>query len=1016
MWIISYTFIVVMALVTAAAAAALEQSEIEALLDIKKGFLKDPSGKLISSWDSKFVANDGCPENWYGIICDAGHVTSLSINDLGLVGEFSFNAASSLRMLSNLTLSNNQLTGSVDNIGSFQSLQVLDLSGNLFHGALPDQLKGLRNLRVINLSWNRFEGEIPLLDLMESLEHLDLMGNQFTSDIMRVLAQLGSVKYVDLSSNFFTGSVDLALGNSTFVSTITYLNISSNQLTGELFAHDGMPYFDSLEVFDASNNQLTGTVPSFNFVVSLKVLRLGNNHLSGSLPEGVLQESSMVLSELDLSHNQLEGPVEIITSSTLKYLNLSSNRLSGFLPLKVGHCAIVDLSNNQLSGNISRMQSWGNYVEVIDLSSNLLRGTLPNETSQFLRLSSIRISNNSVAGVLPPVLGTYPELKVIDLSHNQLNGGLDLSLFTLTKLVDLNLSGNELSGPLLPATLDTLPYMDFSLVFLDLSSNSFNGSIPNGLNKFRNLIYLNFSRNQFIGGIPEDLPDKLEGLDLTFNDLSGTIPENLRNFLDSSFHPGNPHLMSPYPHSSPKNIPEIDTRNKSHLKSVIRAALIAGVAAVSVFTILFCTIILYRSRRRKHLTSNASKDELSGTEQGNIHILNPSIIQKNTDSSVSSPKLPVRVPSPSQLKPASDVATNSVSPQTSHSSGHLKTVNKDDQITSPLSIVSSSNPSPKSKREPENRGPLKGSSPDKLLGDLQLFDSSLTFTAEDLSLAPADMVEKGCHGMLYRAVLPSGRVLAVKWLREGIAKSKKEFAREAKKLGSIKHPNLVSLQGYYWGPNEHEKILISYFIDAPSLAHYLQETESKSIPHLSLDHRLKIAADIARCLDYLHSERAIPHGNLKATNILLELPNFTALLTDYSLHRIMTSVGTSDQILTSAALGYIPPEFLSSSKPSPSLKSDVYAFGIILLELVTGKCSGEIVSSDPGVVDLPLWVSTLAQENRIAECYDRLLEHTAGQNGNALEGLLAVAMTCVLPASERPDMRTVFEDISALSS
>jgi Leucine-rich repeat (LRR) protein len=78
-------------------------------------------------------------------------------------------------------------------------------------------------------------------------------------------------------------------------------------LVGELFVHDGMPYLDNLEVFDASNNQLVGHIPSFTFVVSLRILRLACNQLTGSLPEALLKESSMVLSELDLSQNKLEG-------------------------------------------------------------------------------------------------------------------------------------------------------------------------------------------------------------------------------------------------------------------------------------------------------------------------------------------------------------------------------------------------------------------------------------------------------------------------------------------------------------------------------------------------------------------------------------------------------------------------------------------------------------------------------------------------------------------------------------
>lgn len=194
------------------------------------------------------------------------------------------------------------------------------------------------------------------------------------------------------------------------------------------------------------------------------------------------------------------------------------------------------------------------------------------------------------------------------------------------------------------------------------------------------------------------------------------------------------------------------------------------------------------------------------------------------------------------------------------------------------------------------------------------------------------------------------------------------------------------------------------------------EVEPRKLSPLSLGERLQVAVDVAQCLNFLHNEKAIPHGNLKSTNILLETPNLNVLLTDYSLHRILTPAGTAEQVLNAGALGYLPPEFASLSKPSPSLKSDVYAFGVILLELLTGKSSGEIVSGIPGVVDLTDWVRLLARENRSVECFDRLIldrskvEHPP----RVLDHMLDVALRCILPASERPDMKTVFEDLSGV--
>jgi serine/threonine protein kinase len=194
------------------------------------------------------------------------------------------------------------------------------------------------------------------------------------------------------------------------------------------------------------------------------------------------------------------------------------------------------------------------------------------------------------------------------------------------------------------------------------------------------------------------------------------------------------------------------------------------------------------------------------------------------------------------------------------------------------------------------------------------------------------------------------------------------------------------------------------------------EVEPRKLSPLSLGERLRVAVDVAQCVNYLHNEKAIPHGNLKSTNILLETPNLNVLLTDYSLHRILTPAGTAEQVLNAGALGYRPPEFASSTKPCPSLKSDVYAFGVIMLELLTGKSSGEIVSGIPGVVDLTDWVRLLAGENRSRECFDRFIldRHRVEHPPRVLDHMLQVALRCILPADERPDMKTVFEDLSRI--
>ncbi|XP_071707414.1 LRR receptor-like serine/threonine-protein kinase GHR1 [Rutidosis leptorrhynchoides] len=877
-------------------------------------------------------------------------------------------------MLRNLSISSNSFEGIISNeIGSIASLEFLDISSNLFHGPLPITVTDIKGLVHLNLSLNYLEGTVPsTFGNLKQLNYLDLHCNNFSGNVMDLLSILGSVVYVDLSSNGFIGTLDLGLGSDKFVSSINYLNVSHNNLGGNLLSHDGLPYFDNLEAFDASDNQFVGTVPSFNFMVSLRILRLGSNKLTGSLPEALLQGSSMILSELDLSLNELIGPVDSISSTTLRSLNLSSNKLTGILPLIIGHCSIIDLSNNLLTGNLSRIQGWGNYVEEINLSSNLLTGSFPIQTSQFLRLTSFKISNNSVNGALDSILATYPELKIIDFSHNQFTGELLPSLFNSTRLSYLNMSYNNFNG--------TIPIEEnkslVNLEFLDLSHNSLTGHLPKEIGNYQNLVLLDLSNNRLEGVIPDNLPVSLKVLNMTYNNFTGIVPENLKNFHDSAFHPGNSLLSFPYSSSSSENVPNIYSGRGSKKRSYFKPALIAGLIGGFCSLALLTFIVCYKTQKSQRESQQKSQRE-------------PSSVLATSEES----KKDVSFQKDLGAKRKAEEAFSS------SSSKHHEQV-------------------PPGSFEELPPGTVEVCSPDKLIGELHLFQSSVAFSAHELSSAPAEMIGRSCHGTLYKAVLQSGNVLAVKWLKEGIAKGKKDFAREVTKLGSIKHPNLVSLQGYYWGPREYEKMLISSYIDAPCLSLYLNEVDASNLPVLNVEDRYKIAVDIARCLSYLHNERAIPHGNLKSTNILLEPPTMkNPLLTDYSLHRLMTSSGTAEQVLTAGALGYRPPEFCSSSKPCPSLKSDVYAFGVILLELLTGKCSAEMILGSNGeAVDLTEWVRLLCIENRCIECVNQQIMNDSDDMVNVAEKMVQVALKCILPADERPDMKSVMEDLTQLTN
>lgn len=494
---------------------------------------------------------------------------------------------------------------------------------------------------------------------------------------------------------------------------------------------------------------------------------------------------------------------------------------------------MVDFSNNFLNGNFSTVETWGDYIEFIDLSSNSLTGTtMATESVTFLRLSSLKVSNNSLTGELPFALGTFPELSFIDLSSNNLHGSLPSSLFTSFRLAHLDLSRNSFTGQIPLSILNkdatllsskamsmltqnsSLTYLDLSgnfltgplpqdfnalsaLKYLNISKNNISGQIPQQVSELHGLEYLNMSGNHFEGIIPENLPaDQITGFDVSYNNLSGIVPENLLRFPNSSFHPGNSLLVFPHGYSS---LSMTSTSTHAHnMKPLIRNLMIVGiVGAICVMFILFVMIFAYykvsserRTAKKKHANKQTSSPQ---TQTRSLDV------QKNLD-----------VPQNNSISSPENCVVSSAGPPLQHESENIMMPT----LESKGQLLANATKNP-------HMPVLRVCSPDKLAGDLHLFDNLFTFTAEELSRSPAEIIGRSCHGTSYKTTLDGDHVVTVKWLREGISKGKKDFAREAKKLGNIRHPNLVSLKGFYWGPRDHERFIISEYIISISLTSHL---------------------------------------------------------------------------------------------------------------------------------------------------------------------------------------------------
>ncbi|KAD4981767.1 hypothetical protein R6Q59_001493 [Mikania micrantha] len=1042
------------------AMSQLPSQDILALLEFKKGIKHDPTGFVLSSWNEESIDFNGCPSSWNGIMCNGGNVAGVVLDHLSLSADVDLDVFANLTKLVKLSISNNSISGKFprklgemlefldvsDNlfnsslpseIGEVVSLKNLSLAGNNFSGPIPDWVSGLSSIQSLDLSRNSFSGPIPsTFTVLNNLVYLNLSVNGFTKNIPKGFQDMGVLEVVDLHGNMLTGDFDpqfLLLTTATHVDfsgnllttsssqngkflagiseTVNYLNLSRNRLTGSLVSGGVAQMFGSLVVLDLSYNQLSGELPSFNFAYDLQVLKLSNNHFSGFIPNDLLKGDSLVLTELDLSGNNFTGSISMIMPTSLQVLNLSGNGLTGELPLVTGGCVVLDLSMNNFEGNLTKMVKWGN-LEFLDLSQNRLAGPFPEVTAQFLRLNHLNLSHNSLDSAIPKVITQFPRLTVLDLGFNRFDGPFPNGLISMPTLQQIHLQSNKLSGriDLFPSSfvsnVSNIRVLDVSdnqldgdlpdgfnsltgLEFLDFSGNNFTGSLPLSLAGLTDLVSLDVSQNHFTGPLPNNLTDGLTSFNASYNDLSGVVPENLRKFPESSFFPGNSNLQFPNPPAGPNT--RGSSSKKKPIKTVFKVLVIVACVIAVVILILLAVFIHYmRISRRPPSNEVAKKDRhhqpATTTGSGTVVSAGDIVTSRKGSSSetITAEKLGGGV-------------VPSFSP--SKTSGFSYSPDSGDSYTV------------------ENLSRLDVRSPDRLAGELYFLDDTVSFTPEELSRAPAEVLGRSSHGTSYRTTLDNGLSLTVKWLREGVAKQRKDFAKEAKKFANIRHPNVVGLRGYYWGPTQYEKLILSDFISPGSLASFLYDRPGRKGPPLTWVQRLKIAVDIARGLNYLHFDRAIPHGNLKSTNILLDGPDLNARVADYCLHRLMTQAGTIEQILDAGVLGYRAPELAASKRPVPSFKSDIYAFGVILLELLTGKCAGDVVSSeDGGGVDLNDWVRLKVTEGHGSDCFDAILITEMGTPAadKGMKEVLGIALRCIRPLSDRPGIKTVYEDLSSI--
>ncbi|KAJ7519511.1 hypothetical protein O6H91_20G042300 [Diphasiastrum complanatum] len=292
--------------------------------------------------------------------------------------------------------------------------------------------------------------------------------------------------------------------------------------------------------------------------------------------------------------------------------------------------------------------------------------------------------------------------------------------------------------------------------------------------------------------------------------------------------------------------------------------------------------------------------------------------------------------------------------------------------------------------------------PPEISGSVTLNFAEITKITNNFS--NSHIIGHGGFGVVYKGQLRDGRVVAIKRGKKEARESRvdKEFQNELTMLSSVEHINLVRLIGFF--ENERERILLVEYVSNGNLREHLDGQYGVT---LDLATRLDIAIDVAHALTYLHmyADKPIIHRDIKSSNILLT-DTFRAKVADFGFSRTGPTEGEETHISTKVkgTAGYLDPEYLQTYHITP--KSDVYSYGVLLVEIISGRRPIEVVRPSRERITIR-WAYDKMIEGKVVEILDSKLELTRAAS-IVTERITELAFQCLAPTKkDRPTMQEV---------
>ncbi|XP_044497580.1 pollen receptor-like kinase 3 [Mangifera indica] len=608
--------------------------------------------------------------------------------------------------------------------------------------------------------------------------------------------------------------------------------------------------------------------------------------------------------------------------------------------------------------NADRLESWHHDKPPCNESEEQWKGVVCFEGS----VTGIQINNLGLGGLINiDALVELPSLRTISIVNNSFSGQLP-EFNRLSNLRAIYLSMNQFSGEI---PTDYFGKMG-GLRKVWLSDNNFTGPIPTSLFQLPHITELHLEKNQFNWTIPSFELPSLTQLDLSNNKLEGEIPNSLRKFNASSFS-GNPGLCGkklgvecnkkasnrktpkPRPQANPdaaNSTPTVSAMKSSPEPPADKEDQKKLVAAAITLSVMFISIaFVFVLKWRKKVKAF----DVLEKDPGSV-----SAVELQASGSFRNDLELSRKPGSSRVN-SSQVKIGSV--------GELVMVN----------------------------------------------DEKGVFGLPDLMKAAAEVLGNGTLRSSYKAQMANGTSVVVKRMKELNAMEKEGFDVEIRKLGMIKHSNILTPLAYLY--RKDEKLFVYEFIPKGSLLYLLHGDRGPSHDELNWPTRLNIIKGIASGMEYLHSQLAsqdLPHGNLKSSNILLG-PNNEPLISEYGLSPLISTPN-----LGQAMFAYKAPEVVSEGKVSP--KCDVYCLGVVILEILTGEFPSQYLNNDKGGTDVVRWVASAMAEGKLTELLDPEIASST-DSLNEMEQLLHIGLACTESDPEkRLEMREAVRRIQEIKS